>query len=215
MASRSEEKERRRRERQAAEEAAARTAGRRRVLRIGGIAAVAVVVAVIIAVVVAGGGSDGDAEALAAEATAAGCTVREYPSEGREHSDQKATYKTNPPTSGTHNPTPAPDGIYAPGNEPAPENWVHTLEHGRIIFQYKPGASQADIQKLRALVSEEFKGSAGYHQVLLQNNTKMPANFAAVAWTRAMTCRSLTPQVLDAMRGFRDAYVDKAPELIP
>jgi hypothetical protein len=217
MASRTEEKERRRRERQEAEQAAERAARRKRKLRlvaIGG--AVAAVAALIVALALAGGDdpSSAAAKALTADAAAASCTVKTFPAEGREHIDGPGTYKTNPPTSGNHNPTPAPDGIYAPGNEPAKENWVHTLEHGRIIYQYKPGTSAADIAKLRALVSEEFKGSAGYHEVLLQNNTDMPKKFAAVAWTHLMTCDALTPESLKAMRTFREAYVDQAPEQI-
>lgn len=216
MASRAEEKERRRQERLAAEQAARRAAGRRRGMRLGGAAAAAVLIVVIVVVLVlAGGGSGGDAKALASDAGAAGCRLQTFPSEGRDHTTSTVTYKTNPPTSGPHNPQPAPDGIYASGNEPAKENWVHTLEHGRIIFQYKPGTSTADIQALRALASEEVNGSAGYHQVLMQNNTNMPSNFAAVAWTHSLTCSTLTAKSIGVMRDFRKLYVDKGPELIP
>jgi hypothetical protein len=216
MSSRAEEKERRRQERLAAEQAAARAATRRRTLQIGVAAAVGLVVVVIVVVVaLAGGGSGGgDPKALAADASAAGCTLRTFPSEGRTHTTGKVTYKTNPPTSGNHNPTPAPDGIYAPGNEPAKENWVHTLEHGRILLQYRPGASAADVQKLRNLAAEKLHGTVGYHVLVFRNNTNMPAHFAAVAWTHSLTCPALTPKALDAMRQFRATYTDKAPELI-
>ena len=140
---------------------------------------------------------------LTADARAAGCTFKSFPSEGRTHTADKVAYKTNPPTSGNHNPTPALDGIYRPGNTPPKENLVHTLEHGRIEFQYKPGAPAADVTKLRRLASEPLKGTAGYHVVLFENNTKMPAEFAATAWAKSLTCSSLTPQALAAMREFR------------
>ena len=117
-----------------------------------------------------------------------GCTFSQFKSEGRNHTASKVTYKTNPPTSGNHNPTPAQDGIYRAGNSPPKENFVHTLEHGRIEFQYKPGTPAADVAKLRKLAEEPFNGTAGYHVLLFENNTNMPAQFAATAWTNSITC---------------------------
>jgi uncharacterized protein DUF3105 len=218
MASRQEEKERRRRERLAAEQAARKAASRKRTFRIGGaVVLVAAVVAVIAVVALAGGDdkSTTSASTLAADATAAGCTFNTYKSEGRTHTTGKVKYKTNPPTSGNHNPTPARDGIYAPGNEPAPENWVHSLEHGRILFQYKPGTPASDIAKLQKVAQEPLNDSAGYHVLMFQNNTKMPSQFALVAWTKSLTCDKLTPQAMDVMRDFRKAFTDKGPEFIP
>jgi hypothetical protein len=217
MASRQEEKERRRREREEAEQAAARGAARKRKLRIGGLAVLLIAVIAAIAVVALAGGED-DAPSsgtLASAATAAGCTYKAYPSEGRNHTTSKVKYKTNPPTSGSHNPTPAPDGIYQAGNEPAPENAVHSLEHGRILFEYKPGTPTADVAKLRKLAEEPINDSAGYHVLMFQNNTKMPTQFALVAWTKLLTCDKLTTQSMDVMRDFRKAFTDKGPEFIP
>ena len=218
MSSRQQEKERRRQEREAAEAAAVRSASRRRKLQIGGGALLVVAVIAVIAVVALAGGGKSDTVstgALAANATAAGCTYKTFKSEGRDHTSAKVKYKTNPPTSGPHNPVPAQDGIYAPGNEPAPENWVHSLEHGRVLFQYKPGTPAADVNKMRALVQEKVNGSAGYHALMFQNNTSMPSQFALVAWTRSMTCDKLTTKSLDVMRQFRKAFTDKGPEFIP
>src|SRR4051795_5066168 len=165
MASRQEEKERRRRERLEAEQAAARSASRKRTLQIAGGAALALIVIGVIAIVAlaGGGGNDKvDTSNLAKEPTAAGCTFKAYPSEGRNHTTGKVKYKTNPPTSGNHNPTPAQDGLYAPGNEPAPENWVHSLEHGRVLFQYKPGTPQSQVARLQKLAEEPLNGTAAY-----------------------------------------------------
>jgi hypothetical protein len=217
MASRQEEKERRRRERVEAEEAAQRAASRKRMLRIGGGAVLAIAVIAAIAVVaLAGGGSDkADTSNLAADAKAAGCTFGSFKSEGRTHTTGKVKYKTNPPTSGPHNPTPAQDGIYAPGNEPAPENYVHSLEHGRIEFQYKPGTSKADVAKLQKVAEEDLNGAAAYHVLMFQNNTKMPTQFALTAWTKSLTCNALNAKSIAVMRQFRKAYTDKGPEIIP
>jgi hypothetical protein len=220
MAHRAEEKERRRRERIEREEAARRAAARKRTLQLGaGVIGGLVVIAVIV-VLVAGGGGGGsddnvDPKKLTADAKAAGCTFNSFKSEGRTHTAGKVTYKTNPPTSGNHNPTPAQDGIYRAGNTPPKENFVHSLEHGRIEFQYKKGASAADVAKLRALAEEPLNDTPGYHMLMFENNTNMPTEFAAAAWTKSITCGQLTPQAIGAMREFRKAYTDKGPEFIP
>ncbi|MBI5104054.1 MAG: DUF3105 domain-containing protein [Solirubrobacterales bacterium] len=237
MSSRQEEKERRRQERVEREEAEARkAAGRRRPQLVGGALLAVVAVGAVIAAVVAGSGGDdgnGKTDASAAKvklpgvqiadlgeaAKAAGCTAKSYPSEGREHlSSDTGTndkYKTNPPTSGTHRPQYPDDGIYSPGNEPAKENWVHSLEHGRIIIQYKPGTPKKVQDQLEALFNEKVKGVAGYHQLLIQNNTGMKPEVAAVGWTQLLTCPTMNDKVFDAIRAFRTKYVDKGPELIP
>ena len=221
MAHRAEEKERRRQERIAKEEAARKAAARKRTLQIGGGAVLGLAVIAVIAIVALAGGSDdkGDSTAnvtkLTAAAKAAGCTFTQYKSEGRSHTAGKVTYKTNPPTSGNHNPTPAQDGIYRAGNTPPKENFVHSLEHGRIEFQYKKGASAADVAKLRALAEEPLNDTPGYHMLMFENNTNMPTEFAAAAWTKSITCGQLTPQAIGAMREFRKTYTDKGPEFIP
>jgi hypothetical protein len=219
MSSRQQEKERRRQERLEAEQAATTGASRKRKLQIAGGLVLAIAVIAVIAVIALAGGKDsgggGNAASLAADARTAGCRFNSYRSEGRDHTTGKVTYKTNPPTSGSHNPVPAQDGIYAPGNEPAAGNWVHSLEHGRILLQYKPGSPQADIAKLRSLADEKINGSAGYHVLMFQNNTKMTAQYAAVAWTKSLTCDKLTSQSEDVIREFRKQFTDKGPEFIP
>jgi type II secretory pathway pseudopilin PulG len=217
MASRQEEKERRRRDRLEAEQAAQRSASRKRMLTIGGgaVLVLAVIAAIAVVALAGGDGKSADTSNLAADAKAAGCTFNSYKSEGRNHTTGKVKYKTNPPTSGSHNPTPAQDGLYAPGNEPAPENFVHSLEHGRIEFQYKPGTSKADVAKFRKLAEEKLNGTPGYHVLMFRNNTNMPTQFALTGWTKSLTCDTLDAKSMDVMRQFRKAYTDKGPELIP
>jgi Protein of unknown function (DUF3105) len=220
MAHRAEEKERRRQERIAKEEAARKAAARKRTLQIGGGVVLGLAVIAVIAIVALAGGDDkGNSTAnvtkLAAAAKAAGCTFSQFKAEGRNHTAGKVTYKTNPPTSGNHNPTPAQDGFYRAGNSPPKENFVHSLEHGRVEFQYKPGTPAADVAKLRRLAEEPFDGNAGYHVLMFENDTDMPAQFAATAWTKSITCPTLSTAALGAMREFRTAYTDKGPEFIP
>lgn len=225
MANRSEEKEAARKARLEREQAEQKAAARKRAFGlIGGILLAVVAVGAIVLVISSGGGSDaGDvAEGSSADvreaAAAAGCEFKQLDSEGRDHIEEAqplSEYGSNPPASGPHNPVAAQDGYYSPGNEPDYANWLHALEHGRVIFQFKQGTAQGDIDKLRDLANEELQETAGYHTLVHQNNTNMPKKFAAVAWTRYLACDALGEPQLDAMREFRTTYTDQAPELIP
>lgn len=221
MSSRQEEKEQRKRERVERERAAQAAARRRRLARIaGGTALAAAVVVGVVVLAAAGGGADRvDDGAVEAAASTAGCVYRTLPSEGNTHVPDARTaadYKTNPPTSGDHSPEPAPDGLYVAGNEPAIANWVHTLEHGRVILQYKPGAAQETISVLQRLYDEPvLDREQRDHLLLMRNNTRMPYETAAVAWRHYVGCKDARPAALAAIRTFRDAFVDKGPELIP
>jgi hypothetical protein len=242
MSSRQEEKERRRREREEREQAeASKVANRRRLqLVAGGVIGLVAIAAVVAAIVSAAGGggddrSSGGSESAAsyhqvslpaarttdfdAAVKAARCFYKNYPSEGRTHlpSDTATnnTYRTNPPTSGNHRPTPAEDGVYAPGNTPDKENFVHTLEHGRIELQYAPTAPQNVRNDLFTIFNEKNKGVSGYHMMLFQNNTRMPYEVAATAWTQLLGCKTVNANTWDAIRAFRARFTDKGPELIP
>ncbi|HEV2753823.1 MAG TPA: DUF3105 domain-containing protein [Solirubrobacteraceae bacterium] len=242
MAHRSEEKARRKAEREAAEREAAKRAKRARLLQLGvGGVLVAALVVGIVALVVAGGdstaaGGDGPVEAageevqnvslppqraedLQAAVEAAGCQLREHEDQGGEHVEGVVPisyYKSNPPSSGRHNPIPAEDGVYPPGSPPAVENWLHSAEHGRILVQYAQGTPQQRIDQLRALVREPVLGApGGYHTLVFQNNTNMPFQVAAVNWTRTLGCPQFNDRVWDALRLFREEYTDDAPEKVP
>jgi Protein of unknown function (DUF3105) len=223
MSSRQEEKEQRKQERLAREAAAAAAAKRKRLLQlIGGVVVACAIVAGGAFALAGGGGDNGvDNADLTAAAANAGCEYRSFPNYGQDHIDKEFTaadYKTNPATSGNHVPSgkEAQAGLYVAGNEPNVGAWVHTLEHGRILFQYRPGSKPNVVADLEKLFKEDVKGSGGaYHSVLMRNNTKMPYQVAAVAWRHYMVCKTYTPAVIPAFREFRTQLVDKAPELIP
>ena len=220
MSSRQEEKEQRKRERLEREAAEKKAAQRKRLVQIigGVVVGAAIVVGVVLALAGGGKGSGRNSGDLTAAAKAAGCVVRSFPNEGQAHVTKELTaadFKTNPPTSGDHNVTPAQDGVYAPGNEPKIQNWVHTLEHGRIIFMYKKGTPAATIAKLQSLFNEKSLGKSAYHSVLMQNNSEMPFEVAAVAWRHYVGCEKYSDKAIAAMRAFRNVYVDTAPEQIP
>jgi hypothetical protein len=237
VASRKEEKERLRQEREERQRAEAGKAASKRRLQLvaGGVLGIVAIAAVIGAIVASGGDDNSAASGESAykaaalpkrkttdfnEAVkAAGCFYKNYPSEGRTHlpSDTATNdkYKTNPPTSGDHRPVAAADGVYAPANTPDKENYVHTLEHGRIELQYAPNAPQQVKDQLNTLLNEDNKGGKGYHMLLFQNNTQMPYEVAATAWTQLLGCKTVNDKTWDALRAFRDRFLDKGPELIP
>jgi hypothetical protein len=236
VASRQEEKERRRQERLERERKEAAAAARRRRLQLvgGGLLGLAALAAVMVAIVAASGGDDereaaapsSDAAAavkLPEQATtdineaakAAGCTLTNPEFEGQNHEDKQfkpSDYETNPPTSGNHTPDWYDDGVYEPGTTPSLGMLVHTLEHGRIDVQYKPGTPKADVAKLEALLNEQ---NEGYHMLLFENTTGMKAQVAATAWTHSLTCPAMNDKVFDAIRTFRARYIDKGPETVP
>jgi hypothetical protein len=229
MSSRVEEKERRRQERLALEQSEQRASARQRRLQLalGALLAVAAVVAVVIAV---SSGTDHASElpkapgGVAAQlppvhetnwstaAKVAGCSLLNPPIEGRDHVSAKVHYRTNPPSSGNHNIEPALDGEYTPHNTPAPEHYVHSLEHGRIEFEYAPGTPSRRVKQLETLFAENLHGFPGFKTLLFQNNTQMKYAVAGVAWGHILGCPIFNDKVFDALRAFRLQYVDKGPE---
>jgi hypothetical protein len=234
---RQEEKQRRREERIAREAAEKKRAARRQRLQlaIGAlVAAAAIAVVVLLVSGTIGGGDDTSAsdgsqpEAaenvsippaeigdMAEAAEAAGCKLANPEIEGATHEDKQFTaadYKTNPPTSGNHFAEWYEDGVYTPGSVPELGMLVHTLEHGRINIQYKAGTPEDTVLQLEALASEM---SDGYHLLLYENTTNMNAAVAATAWGHSLTCPEMNDQVFDAIRTFRNEWIDQGPENVP
>lgn len=238
MASRQEEKERRKQERIEREQAEAAAAQRKRLLQIAAGIVVAVVAVVAIVLATSGGKNDQAAPGggsvpkvaipkrkvtdLEDAAKAAKCTLTNPPIAGNNHVTTKVKYKTNPPTSGDHAPPEqvASDGDYSRAAAPAPERYVHSLEHGRIIIQYKPALAKRQIGQLDALFAENSKSDFGLNSVggsltlLLANNTKMPYDVAATAWGHMLACGTFNDGVFDAIRAFRQRYLLQGPEKV-
>jgi Protein of unknown function (DUF3105) len=235
---RQEEKQRRREERLAKEQAEKARAARRQRMQlalgaVAGIAAIAVVV-LLLTGGLAGGGDDGGDDAgaqpqaasnvtlpeqqigdLQQAAEAAGCKLGNPEIEGSTHESRQfsaSDYKTNPPTSGNHFPEWSADGVYESGNVPELGRLVHTLEHGRINVQYRPGTPAETVAQLEALLAEQ---SDGYHMLLYENPTGMDAAVAATTWGHSLTCPEMNDEVFDAIRTFRAEYIDQGPEDVP
>src|SRR4051812_3330306 len=231
MASRKEQKEKLRQERMDRERAAAASAASRR--RIGYVVAgvlVAAVVVAVAAIALAGGGGDDKGGAsssgswpsgsipkqkikdLNTAVKAAGCTYKTPKVEGASHTaspNTRVKYKSEPPTSGNHYQIPAHDAAYLKAPYPY-EGLVHALEHGRVIYWFKPNAPASVRGALKTLYDEDKQ------LVLLTPDTRpMPYQVAASAWGRMVGCPTYNDKVPDAFRAFRDAYRLKGPEYFP
>lgn len=240
MAHRKGEKEALRRQREEREAKARAEQQRKRLVGYGGAAAL-VVAAVVVVLLLAGGGGNGggvqgegdffpdggDAPAqkvfdLEDAARGAGCRLSSSKGSGvATHTtslDQKVKYKDNPPTTGRHYQVPADDGIYN-GQPPPDVALVHAEEHGRVIIWVKPSVTEDARASIRAM-SDEDEG----FQTLLVQRKNMPYAVAATAWNRdpqpggtgrTLGCDRWRPEVLDALRAFRDEHRSNGPEPVP
>jgi uncharacterized protein DUF3105 len=134
----------------------------------------------------------------------AGCALRLHlKDEGHQHippGSPTPHYHTNPPTSGKHVEPPyqQADGSYS--EMPAEIDFVHSLEHGRVEFQYSPQLPEKDQLTLKGLYDEMYGGT------LLFPNTKMPYEVAATSWTNLIGCPQYRGSItLDAIRDFAKA----------
>ncbi len=176
---------------------------------LAGIGAGAVLgIVILVVVLTSGGGSSAASVKSAAQALqAAGCTFHTYPSEGRGHVTSlsaKVSYKTFPPTSGTHYQFPAVWNRYSTPLVLVQE--VHNLEHGGVIVQYGDKVPQSTVSQL-----VDFYESSP-NAMLLAPLPKLGAKIALTAWTRLATCTRYDKKAFDA---FRDAFRGKGPERYP
>ena len=185
----------------------------------GGVLALVIAIGAIAFFALSGGDDDGGTSNASSDfpvpakaisdldeaAEAAGCEVDEYDSEGRGHTSEDVEYKTNPPTSGNHDPTPAQDGVYP--EPPDVEQSVHALEHGRVHPPVQAGHARSTVGQLETLADEEVRGTGGYHTLMFENQTNMTAAVAATSWTRSVTCPAMNDKVFDALRAFREKAI--------
>ena len=189
----------------------------------GSVLVLGAIVAIVVAVAAGGGGNGGDSalgfskEAdpsaappperianLQAAAKAAKCTLRNPTIEGNTHVTGKVKYRTNPPTSGNHYPIPQDDGVYK--KTPPLTHLVHTLEHGRVELQYKPGIDPRRLAQLGGLYNEDPS------YTVLFPNARMPYEVAITAWGHLAGCKKVTDETFDVIRSFKRRYLGAAPE---
>lgn len=172
---------------------------RKRIMIAGGLA---VVLVAVVAFVIK---NNADEQAAFLDAAAAAdCTeIVEHENEGRDHlasGDTFDDYETNPPTSGPHDPQPAPWGSY---REPVEtEKLVHNLEHGGIIVHYKD-LGDSEVDALENLVDSYRNG------VISNPNDSIDAPIAIASWTKSMECEQYSSEVI---HGYVSQECNKGPE---
>lgn len=127
-----------------------------------------------------------------------------YPDQGRDHivsGQPHLPYNSNPPTSGWHNPAPAPWGFYP--NELPDEVLVHNLEHGGIWISYHDPNDTEVADKLLAL-SKRFP-----RKVIITLRQKNDSRIALAAWTWLLKLDHYDEkQIID----FINAHINRGPE---
>lgn len=151
----------------------------------------------------------GDLETAADEA---GCELQlDLPDQGSEHiasEGEAPEYETDPPTSGDHGEETLADGAYA--ETAAPFNWLHSMEHGRIVIHYSPELPEEEQLELKGVFDESPEG------VIFFPDPDMPYEVAATAWTQLIGCKDYEgTTTIDAIRDFRDIYRGQGPEAVP
>jgi hypothetical protein len=131
-----------------------------------------------------GGCGGGDAGSPAAPVSDPSCsaTVTPVPNEGWSHVPEgtAVNYRANPPASGPHYP------VWARYQEHtsavARPYWVHDLEHGAIVFAYRPDAPAAVVSALRdAYRALPNDPACGHRRALLTPDPQLPRAIAVVA----------------------------------
>ena len=152
---------------------------------------------------------------LEISAEQASCELRlNLRDEGATHvpNSEAVEYRTEPPTSGNHNPVPINDGAYITpitsntSQETNIRNEVHALEHGRIEIHYSPNLPENQQLALKGVFDQDPNG------MLLFPDPDMPYDVAVTAWTNMVVCPTYNEGVLDVIRNFRDTYRGNGPE---
>jgi hypothetical protein len=91
------------------------------------------------------------------------------------------------------------DGSYIGRATPTVEATTHSLLHGRVLIQYRPGLPEAEVHALDQLVKDDPDRVVGF-----ANQTSMAAPVAATAYLSLLTCPRVTAGTLHALRVFRD-----------
>jgi len=161
-----------------------------------------------------------EVDSAEAGAAAADCELRSFKVRSRDHvtrGDGPVRYSSKPPTSGEHDPVPAPDGAYSVS--PDVERLVHTLEHSRVIVWFKRDLPAKARASLKAYYDNDSQ-----LMVLVPDPTGMEYEVAATAWTRdpgkhgtgrLLGCPEYSANVYTALEAFKKRNRGRGMELVP
>jgi len=121
-----------------------------------------------------------------------------------QHLSGPIDYPDSPPAGGPHGSCWADWTLHL--DEPLPpEQWVHNLEHGGVVFLFHcPDGCSDELTQLSAL-------GLVLPRVIVTEYPDMPAGFAAVSWGHRLVTSCFD---MAALLAFYDAHFDQAPESI-
>jgi hypothetical protein len=119
-----------------------------------------------------------------------GCRLHEY----------ESSRVTNPPVTGRLvERAVAADGSHIGRRTPSVDATTHSLLHGRVLIQYRPGLRRSEVRALDRFVKNDPYGVLGF-----VNQTGMTAPVAATAYLSLLTCPRVDAATLHALGVFRD-----------
>ncbi len=123
-------------------------------------------------------------------------------------------YPDPPPAGGDHAPCWATWGVHE--DVVPPENWVHNLEHGGVVFLYRSrdalAAATRDAGPDASVQAELDALVAGLPRALSTEYPALPKTFAVVSWGYRLVSDCVD---LNAALRFYTAHFNQAPEDIP
>ena len=123
-------------------------------------------------------------------ARTAGCRLREY----------EKSRVTNPAVTGRRvERTIAADGSHIGRSAPSMNSTIHSLLHGRVLIQYRPGLPEPEVRALDQLVKRDPDRVVGF-----ENQTGMTTPVAATAYLSLLTCPRVNAATLHALSVYRD-----------
>jgi hypothetical protein len=166
--------------------------------------------ALALTLIFAGCGGGGDTVPLGPFPDVPGCLTTEVANEGWSHvaEGSAVSYRHDPPASGPHYPTWA---RYEEFTSAIPRGtYVHNLEHGAIVFLYRPDIPEGTINALR----DVYRGlpndsSCGHKRALFTPDPLMQQQTAVVAadFVLQSNCNDAA-----AIRAFVSAHRGRGPE---
>lgn len=131
------------------------------------------------------------------------CVRRSEPPVESPHTADPVDYPRYPPSSGPHHPCWTDFGVSSVALPT--ERWVHTLEHGGVVFLFDcPGGCPAE----QAAIEDLVRG-LGPFAVSTPAAAPMAAPFVAVAWGEVLELGCVDES---ALRAFYRDHHDRAPE---
>jgi Protein of unknown function (DUF3105) len=168
---------------------------------LGGLA----VAGLVVGIIAAQAASNRNKVSLANVARAGGCeAIKTFPDEGNSH-QPPYSYKTNPPTSGNHDPQTANTGILP--SSPGDQHLVHNMEHGHVVIWYHTDLDPSLVTALQNVVKIDPT------RTIMVPRDNMDVPLAFTAWTKMQRCPSpTTSKTPEVAKRFVATFKGKGPE---